>query len=136
MKRITLFLGTNLAALIGLRLFLKILGIGHPGGLIMFALMSGMSGSFISLLISKKIAKTSTGAQVIEEPSNSDEQWLVNTVRLQADQIGIGMPEVAIYQAQELNAFATGMNRNNALVAVSVGLLKTMEKEVAEYQLY
>jgi heat shock protein HtpX len=132
MKTISLFLATNLATLIGLRLFLRILGVAHPGGLLMFALMFGMSGSFISLLLSKRIAKTSTGAQVIEEPSNANEQWLVNTVRLQAKQKGIGMPEVAIYQAPELNAFATGMNRNNALVAVSVGLLERMEKDEVE----
>jgi heat shock protein HtpX len=132
MKRISLFLGTNLAALVGLRLLLKILGVAHPGGLLMLALMSGMGGSFISLLISKWIAKVATGAQVIEEPSNSDEQWLVNTVRLQAKEVGIGMPEVAIYKAQDLNAFATGMSRNNALVAVSVGLLETMEKDEVE----
>lgn len=132
MKTISLFLATNLATLIGLRLFLRILGVAHPGGLLMFALMFGMSGSFISLLLSKRIAKTSTGAQVIEEPSNANEQWLVNTVRLQAKQKGIGMPEVAIYQAPEINAFATGMNRNNALVAVSVGLLERMEKDEVE----
>jgi len=132
MKTITLFVATNFATLIGLRLFLRMLGIAHPGGLLMFALLFGMSGSFISLLLSKRLAKASTGAKLIEKPSNADEQWLVNTIDLQAKQIGIKMPEVAIYKAPEINAFATGMNRNNALVAVSVGLLETMEKEEVE----
>src|SRR5690606_6013643 len=89
-------------------------------------------GSFISLLMSKWIAKRSTGAHVIVQPTNAVEQWLVETVRRQAQQAKIGMPEVAIYDAPEINAFATGANRNNALVAVSTGLLNGMSREEAE----
>jgi heat shock protein HtpX len=132
MKTITLFLATNLAVLIILSFFLKILGLTNTGGLLVFALIFGMGGSFISLAMSKWIAKMSTGAQVIEEPSNYAEEWLVNTVRLQAEEAGIGMPEVAIYDAPDPNAFATGMNRNNALVAVSVGLLEVMDEDEVE----
>lgn len=132
MKTITLFLVTNFAVLMILSFFLKILGITNTGGLLIFALIFGMGGSFISLAMSKWIAKMSTGAQVIEEPSNHAEEWLVNTVRRQAEEAGIGMPEVAIYDAPDPNAFATGMNRNNALVAVSVGLLEFMEEEEVE----
>jgi heat shock protein HtpX len=91
-----------------------------------------MGGSFISLAISKWMAKKSVGAQVIETPSNEAERWLVDTVRRQAQQAGIGMPEVAIYNSPDVNAFATGMNKNNALVAVSTGLLQSMSREEAE----
>ena len=90
------------------------------------AAIFGFGGSFISLLISKWMAKRTTGAQVIEEPRNETERWLVDTVQRQAQRAGIGMPEVAIYDAPEINAFATGANRNNALVAVSTGLLHNM----------
>jgi heat shock protein HtpX len=101
-------------------------------GLLILAFVFGMGGSFISLAMSKWIAKRSTGAQVIERPRNEAEQWLVETVKRQARQAGIGMPEVAIYNAPEINAFATGMNRNNALVAVSTGLLNGMTRDEAE----
>lgn len=92
----------------------------------------GMGGSFISLAMSKWIAKRSVGAQVIEQPSNPTERWLVETVQKQAQQAGIGMPEVAIFPSPDINAFATGMNKNNALVAVSTGLLNSMNKDEAE----
>src|SRR5690625_642272 len=137
MKRIVLFLGTNLAILVLLgivlnlvRGFLAAQGIELPptGGLLVLAAVFGMGGSFISLAMSKWIAKRFTGARVIEQPRNATEQWLVETVRRQAQQAGIGMPEVAIYDAPEINAFATGMNKNNALVAVSTGLLRAMNQ--------
>jgi heat shock protein HtpX len=92
----------------------------------------GFGGSFISLAISKWTAKRFTGAQVIESPRNASEQWLLATVRRQAEAAGIGMPEVAIYDAPDVNAFATGMSRNNALVAVSSGLLRSMSQDEAE----
>src|SRR5690606_29295743 len=92
----------------------------------------GFGGSFVSLLLSKWVAKRFTGAQVIENPRSEVEQWLVATVRRQAEAAGIGMPEVAVYQAPEMNAFATGANRNNALVAVSTGLLESMSRDEAE----
>lgn len=141
MKRIVLFLGTNLAILVLLgivlnlvRGFLAAQGIELPptGGLLVLAAVFGMGGSFISLAMSKWIAKRFTGARVIEQPRNATEQWLVETVRRQAQQAGIGMPEVAIYDAPEINAFATGMNKNNALVAVSTGLLRAMNQDEAE----
>ncbi len=91
-----------------------------------------MGGSFISLAISKWIAKKSTGARVIEKPSNSMENWLLSTVQRQARQAGIGMPEVAIYESADINAFATGMSRNNSLVALSTGLLRSMKQDEAE----
>jgi heat shock protein HtpX len=99
---------------------------------LLFAAVIGFGGSFISLAISKWSAKRMTGAQVIASPSNPTEEWLVNTVRRQAEAAGIGMPEVAIYNAPELNAFATGASRNNALVAVSTGLLHSMGKDEVE----
>lgn len=141
MKRIVLFLGTNLAILVLLgivlnlvRGFLAVQGIELPptGGLLVFAAVFGMGGSFISLAMSKWIAKRFTGARVIEQPRDATEQWLVETVRRQARQAGIGMPEVAIYDAPEINAFATGMNKNSALVAVSTGLLRSMSRDEAE----
>ncbi|WP_455201179.1 protease HtpX, partial [Kaarinaea lacus] len=100
--------------------------------LLIFAAVFGFGGSFISLAISKWTAKRFTGARVIESPANSTEQWLVSTVNRQAQLAGIGMPEVAIYDAPDVNAFATGMSRNNALVAVSTGLLRHMTQEEAE----
>jgi heat shock protein HtpX len=100
--------------------------------LLIFAFVMGMGGSFISLAISKWTAKMSVGAQVIETPSNEAERWLLDTVRHQAQQAGIGMPEVAIYNSPDVNAFATGMNKNNALVAVSTGLLQSMSRDEAE----
>ena len=96
------------------------------------AAIFGFGGSLISLLISKWMAKRSTGAHVIEQPRNELEQWLVTTVHRQAERAGIGKPEVAIYDAPEINAFATGANRNNALVAVSTGLLRSMSRDEAE----
>jgi len=111
---------------------LQIFNVTDMGGLLIFALIVGMGGSFISLAISKWIAKRVMGAQVIEEPSNSAEAWLVETVRRQASAAGIGMPEVAIYDSSDINAFATGMNRHNALVAVSTGLLHAMDQDEIE----
>jgi heat shock protein HtpX len=140
-KRIGLFLITNLAILIVLSITLRLLGIdtylAEGGGLnlsalLVFAAVFGFGGSFISLAMSKWIAKRATGAHVIETPRNAVEQWLVETVRRQAQLAGIGMPEVAVYEAPEINAFATGMNKNKALVAVSTGLLKGMSREEAE----
>ena len=142
MSRIILFIATNFAILFVLNISLHLLGVDRmletQGGginipmLLIFSAALGMGGSLVSLVISKWMAKRSTGAKVIESPSNSTEQWLIETVARQARQAGIGMPEVAIYNAPEINAFATGMNRNNALVAVSAGLLASMSKDEAE----
>ena len=142
MKRIFLFLLTNIAVLLVLSvtasLLMKFLGVQEiPGGLnlealIVFAAVIGFGGAFISLAMSKWMAKRATGAVVIESPRNSAEQWLVETVRRQAKLAGIGMPEVAIYEAPDVNAFATGMSRNHALVAVSTGLLDAMDRDEAE----
>ncbi|MBI5451388.1 MAG: protease HtpX, partial [Gammaproteobacteria bacterium] len=101
-------------------------------GVLLFALVFGMGGSFLSLALSKWTAKRFTGARVITHPANEAERWLVETVRRQAHQAGIAMPEVAIFDTQEVNAFATGMNRNKALVAVSTGLLRAMSRDEAE----
>lgn len=138
MMRIALFLATNLAVLVLLGIVMSVLQnvfgiqLGNTGSLLVFAAIFGFGGSFISLAMSKWMAKRSTGAQVIENPRNEGEAWLVNTVRRQAEQAGIKMPEVAIYDAPEINAFATGMNRNSALVAVSTGLLRAMDRDEAE----
>ncbi len=141
MKRVLLFLATNIAILLVLSVSLQLLGVDsmleQSGGINMTALLImaavlGMGGSFISLLLSKWMAKMSTGAQVIEKPRNATEQWLVETVRQQAKRAGIGMPEVAIYDAPDMNAFATGFNRNHALVAVSTGLLNGMKRDEVE----
>ncbi|HLD14687.1 MAG TPA: protease HtpX [Burkholderiales bacterium] len=146
MKRIFLFLLTNIAILAVLSITITVIeavfGISlsqldatgglNMQGLLIFAALLGFGGSFISLALSKWMAKRMTGATVIESPRNSTEQWLVETVRRQAKQAGIGMPEVAIYEAPDINAFATGMSRNNALVAVSTGLLNTMDRDEAE----
>jgi len=143
MKRIALFVLTNLAIMIVLMLFLTVIqavfGINfNLGGqtlnvasLAIFSLVVGFTGAFISLLLSKPMAKWSTGAQVIKQPSNAMETWLVDAVRRQADKAGIGMPEVAVYDG-EPNAFATGAFKNSALVAVSTGLLQSMSKEEVE----
>ena len=101
-------------------------------GLLVIAAIFGFGGSFISLLISKWMAKQATGAHVIEVPSNMAERWLVDTVKRQAEKAGIGMPEVAIYDAPEINAFATGWSKNNSLVAVSTGLMNNMSADEAE----
>ncbi|MCT6700749.1 protease HtpX [Rheinheimera sp. 4Y26] len=138
MKRIVLFLLTNLAVMLVLSVVLsiifKVFGIDRSsmGGLLVLAAVFGFGGSFISLAMSKWMAKRSTGAVVIEQPRNATEQWLMSTVARQAKQAGIGMPEVAIYDSPEMNAFATGMNRNNALVAVSTGLLRNMREDEVE----
>jgi heat shock protein HtpX len=133
-KRVALFLATNLAVLALASVVMSFLGVDGSqfSGLLVMAAIFGFGGSFVSLLMSKWIAKRSTGARVIEDPRNEAEQWLVATVRRQAQQAGIGMPEVAIYDAPEINAFATGANRNSALVAVSTGLLRSLDRDQAE----
>lgn len=142
MKRIMLYLATNIAVLAVLSVTMRLLGIDslldeqgaglNMTSLLIFAGIIGFSGSFISLAISKWTAKRLTGAEVITSPKNSTEKWLVDTVSRQAQQAGIGMPEVAIYQSPQPNAFATGMNRNNALVAVSSGLMQSMTQDEVE----
>ncbi len=134
MKRILLFLATNLAILLLLGLVLSLFGLDgrSTGGALVIAAIFGMGGSFISLALSKWIAKRSTGARVLEKPVTPTERWLVDTVQRQAREAGIGMPEVAVYESPEINAFATGMNRNQALVAVSTGLLSSMSRDEAE----
>ena len=140
MKRIVLFLATNLAIVLVLSVTMRLLGVEpylnanglNLTSLLIFAAVMGFGGSLISLAISKWMAKKSMGVQVIEAPSTSTEVWLVDTVKKYADEAGIGMPEVGIFPAAEVNAFATGMNKNNALVAVSAGLLNTMTREEAE----
>ena len=137
MKRVFLFLATNMAVLVLVGIVLSVLqafgiNLGNNGTLLVFAAVFGMGGAFVSLALSKWIAKRSTGAVVIEQPRNESEAWLLNTVRRQAEAAGIGMPEVAVYDAPELNAFATGMNRNRALVAVSTGLLRGMDRDEVE----
>jgi heat shock protein HtpX len=142
MKRILLFLVTNIAVLLVLSVTLRLLGIDRIldaqgtgldyNALLVMSAVIGFGGSFISLLMSKWMAKTATGAHVIEVPANMTERWLVDTVQRQAQRAGIGMPEVAIYDAPEINAFATGWNKNSALVAVSTGLLNNMSQDEAE----
>ncbi|OPL17074.1 MAG: heat-shock protein HtpX [delta proteobacterium ML8_D] len=142
MKRIVLFLVTNLAIIVVLSIVLSLLGVESIldeqgigidiSSLIIFSAVLGFGGSLISLAISKWTAKRLTGARVITSPSNDMEAWLLQTVRRQAEKAGIGMPEVAIYESPDVNAFATGMRRNNALVAVSVGLLRSMNRDEAE----
>src|SRR5688500_17169004 len=141
MKRILLYVATNFAILAVLSVTMQLLGIDRMlvqetglnlQALLVMAGVFGFGGSFISLLISKWMAKKATGAHVIESPSNPTERWLVDTVKRQAGKAGIGMPEVAIYEAPEINAFATGWNKNSALVAVSTGLLNNMSQEEAE----
>lgn len=140
MKRIALFLLTNLAVVLVLGVVCSLLGVDryltknglNLTSLLAFSAVMGMGGSFISLAMSKWMAKRSTGAKVITQPSNSAELWLVQTVERQARAAGIGMPEVAIYDSPEPNAFATGMNKNSALVAVSTGLLRSMKQEEVE----
>jgi heat shock protein HtpX len=139
MKRIILFLATNLAVVLVLTVVLNVLGVGRAvsgtginvGALAVFSLVVGFTGSIISLLMSKPMAKWSTGARVIEQPANTTEAWLVNTVQDLAQRAGIGMPEVAVYDG-EPNAFATGAFKNSALVAVSTGLLANMNQEEVE----
>lgn len=134
MFRIVLFVATNLAILVLLGIVMSILGVDSKStsGLLVMAAVFGMGGSFISLAMSKWIAKKSTGAQVIVNPTNPTEQWLYTTVRRMAEQAEIGMPEVAIYDSPDMNAFATGMKKHDALVAVSTGLLQNMSKDEVE----
>ncbi|WP_426211739.1 protease HtpX [Massilia sp. TWP1-3-3] len=139
MKRIVLFLVTNIAVLLVLSLVLTVFGIGrgvsasgiNVGQLLVFSAVVGFTGSFVSLLLSKTMAKWSTGARVIDTPANANEAWLVATVRKLADSAHIGMPDVAIYEG-EANAFATGAFKNSALVAVSTGLLSSMNQDEIE----
>jgi heat shock protein HtpX len=139
MKRIFLFVATNLAVVVVLGIVANLLGVNryltanglNLGQLLGFAAVIGFGGAFISLLLSKTIAKWSSGVQIIEQPRNADEAWIVDTVRKFADKAGIGMPEVGIFEG-EPNAFATGANKNNALVAVSTGLLQGMTREEVE----
>ena len=136
MKRIVLFLLTNFAVMVVLSISVRLLGLDrfltanglNLGALLAFSMFVGFAGSIFSLLISKWMAKFSTGAHVIETPQTADEQWLVSTVRRHAEKAGIGMPEVAIYEG-EPNAFATGAFRDSSLVAVSTGLLGSMTRE-------
>ena len=136
-KRVLLFVATNLAVMlllgIVLNVVLPLLGfqLGDTSGLLVIAAVFGMGGAFVSLLMSKWIARITTGAQVITEPRNTAEQWLLGAVHELARAAGIGTPDVAIYDAPEINAFATGADRNNALVAVSTGLLGAMDRDEA-----
>ena len=141
MKRIFLLIVTNFAVLAVLSVTMQLLGVDRMlvqgsglnlNALLVMAAIFGFGGAFISLLISKWMARMATGARVIEVPSNMTERWLVDTVKRQAERAGIGMPEVAVYDSPEINAFATGWNRNNALVAVSTGLLNNMTQDEAE----
>ena len=140
MKRIFLFLATNMAIVLVLSVTMRLLGVEpylnanglNLGSLLIFAAVMGFGGSFISLAISKWSAKKAMGVQVIEAPSNSTEFWLVETVRKYSAEAGIKMPEVGIFDTPEVNAFATGMTKNSSLVAVSSGLLRQMSKSEAE----
>ncbi|MDP4030130.1 MAG: protease HtpX [Gallionella sp.] len=141
MKRIFLFIVTNMAVLVVISITLRLLGvdrwIDETGGidfnaLLVLSAVIGFSGSLVSLAMSKWSAKRMVGAQVIDNPSDPTERWLVDTVKRQALSAGIGMPEVAIYDAPDVNAFATGWNRNDALVAVSTGLLRNMSRDEVE----
>ncbi|WP_395689362.1 protease HtpX [Caenimonas koreensis] len=139
MKRIFLFVVTNLAVVLVLGVVASLLGVNrfltanglNLGALLGFAFIMGFGGAFISLLLSKPIAKWSSGVRVIDQPSNADEAWIVDTVRKFADKAGIGMPEVGIFEG-EPNAFATGAFKNSALVAISTGLLQGMTREEVE----
>jgi len=141
-KRLALFLATNLAVILVLSIVLRLLGVDsildernvgiNYEALLVLSLVIGFGGSFISLAISKWMAKRSTGARVITQPTNAAESWLVNTVERQARQADIETPEVAVYDSPDMNAFATGARRNSALVAVSTGLLQSMPKDEIE----
>lgn len=134
MMRIGLFLLTNMAVMVVFGFILSLFGIRSDSvmGLMIMAGLFGMGGSFISLLMSKSMAMRSVGAEVITSPRNETERWLVDTVARQAQQAGIGMPDVAIYNAPDMNAFATGAKRDSSLVAVSTGLLQNMSRDEAE----
>lgn len=140
--RILLFLGTNLAVIMLLSIVFSLFGFDDLlaangvdldlNALLVYSAVIGFSGSFISLFLSKTMAKSSMGVQIIEQPSNPTEKWLVDTVAFQARQAGIGMPEVGIFNSAAPNAFATGWNKNDALVAVSSGLLQAMTQDEVE----
>ncbi|MFN0303792.1 MAG: protease HtpX [Burkholderiales bacterium] len=140
MKRVLLFLGTNVAIVLVLSVTMRVLGVEpylNANGLdltslLIFAAVMGFGGSFISLAISKWTAKRAMGVRVIETPANDTELWLVDTVRKYAAQAGIKMPEVGIFDSPEMNAFATGMSKNSSLIAVSTGLLRQMTRKEAE----
>ena len=139
MKRVLLFVLTNVAVMVVLSTVVYLLGLdkylsgrGGMGGLLAVAAIFGFGGAFISLAMSKWIAKRSMGVQVIEQPANATEKWLVDTVRAYAKEAHIGMPEVSVFDSPEPNAFATGMRKDAALVAVSTGLLNRMRKEEVE----
>jgi heat shock protein HtpX len=142
MMRILLFLATNIAVMIVISILFNVLGLGNYlnaqgtgidlGSLLMMSAVIGITGSVISLAMSKTMAKSSMGVQVIQQPENQTEKWLYDVVARQAKQAGIGMPEVGIFQAPVANAFATGMNKNSALVAVSTGLLQSMTPDEVE----
>jgi len=142
MTRILLFLGTNLAVVVVLGIVMQLFGLQgvldakgtgiDVTSLLIMSAVVGMTGSFISLAISKWAALRATGAQIIKEPRTADERWLLETVTRQARDAGIGMPDVAVYESPDMNAFATGMNRNHALVAVSTGLLAQMGRDEVE----
>lgn len=137
--RIMLYLATNFAVMIVFGIVSRLFGLdqllgmpGQLGNMLLFAALFGFAGSFISLALSKMMAKRSMGVQLIEQPSDANERWLLETVHRQAEQAGIGLPEVGIFNSNAPNAFATGMNKNNALVAVSTGLLNNMTREEVE----
>ncbi|MCA7013243.1 protease HtpX [Dickeya dadantii] len=134
MMRIALFLLTNLAVMVVFGLVLSLTGVQHNSmaGLIIMAGLFGFGGSIISLLMSKWMALRSVGGEVIEQPRDETERWLLDTVRAQSQQVGIAMPQVAIYHAPDINAFATGARRDSSLVAVSTGLLQNMSRDEAE----
>ena len=142
MLRIFLFLGTNIAIMAVLALVMQLLGLEgilaangvdlNLNSLLIMSAVIGFAGSFISLFMSKWMAKRSMGVHVIQQASNSSERWLLDTVRFQADRAGIKMPEVGIFDSASPNAFATGWNKNDALVAVSQGLLQSMTRDEVE----
>ena len=137
MMRMAMFMATNLGVMLVAGIVMRIFGIDQMvgGGMaasLIYCALFGFVGSFISLIMSKGMAKRSSQAQVIENPQNETEQWLVDTTKRISEQAGIGMPEVAIFPSQEPNAFATGWKRNDALMAVSVGLLNTMNRDEVE----
>lgn len=142
MTRIFLFLATNFAVLLLVGIVFQVLGLEgvlasngvdlNLNALLVMSAVIGFGGAFVSLALSKWLAKRGMGVQIIEQPGSPTEKWLVETVRRQAEQAGIGMPEVGIFQSESINAFATGMSRNNALVAVSTGLLAGMNADEAE----
>jgi heat shock protein HtpX len=139
MKRVVLLIVTNIAVMVVLSIIVRLFGLdsylsntGGLGGLLMFCAVFGFGGAFISLAMSKWMAKRAMGVQLIEQPSNDTERWIVETVRRQAQEAGIAMPEVGIFDSPQPNAFATGARKNAALVAVSTGLLRSMKKEEVE----